>query len=163
MSTPTPQLATALVRSFIGLSIRYDRMRTALAAHLLVNPTDLRAMALLSESPLTPTELARCLDITAGSVTPLVDRLAGKGLVARRAHPVDRRSLQLVLTAAGDHALGQAAALMEKAVHRAAGTRTDAEMVLIMGFLADAGRAFDRLADGLVGAPARSLQQGRTG
>jgi DNA-binding MarR family transcriptional regulator len=46
-------------------------------------------------------ELAERLLVTKGNVTGLVNRLGERGLVARRAHPVDRRTNCISLTAAG--------------------------------------------------------------
>jgi len=47
------------------------------------------------------TELSRALGLDKSAITGLVDRLAGKGLVERRQTPSDRRSMSIMLTAAG--------------------------------------------------------------
>ncbi|MRR16281.1 MAG: MarR family transcriptional regulator [Deltaproteobacteria bacterium] len=47
------------------------------------------------------TELSRALGLDKSAITGLVDRLAGKGLVERRALPSDRRSMSIALTDAG--------------------------------------------------------------
>jgi MarR family transcriptional regulator, organic hydroperoxide resistance regulator len=49
----------------------------------------------------TTAEAARLIGIDAGAVSRLVDRLAAKGLMTRRADPASRRSLRLSLTDAG--------------------------------------------------------------
>ncbi|MFF8865048.1 MULTISPECIES: MarR family winged helix-turn-helix transcriptional regulator [unclassified Streptomyces] len=49
----------------------------------------------------TTREVARYIDIDSGAVSRLVDRLIGKGLMAREPDPASRRSLLLVLTPAG--------------------------------------------------------------
>jgi MarR family transcriptional regulator, organic hydroperoxide resistance regulator len=49
----------------------------------------------------TTREVARYINIDAGAVSRLVDRLVAKGLMGREADPASRRSLLLVLTPAG--------------------------------------------------------------
>lgn len=53
------------------------------------------------------TELSRALGLDKSAITGLVDRLAGKGLVERRAAPADRRAISIVLTDAGRDAAGR--------------------------------------------------------
>jgi DNA-binding MarR family transcriptional regulator len=53
----------------------------------------------------TAIELARELDVDAGAVTRLVDRLQAKGLLARVRSATDRRVVQLQLTADGEAAV----------------------------------------------------------
>lgn len=55
--------------------------------------------------PLTPSVLAERLGLTSASVTAVVDRLTGLGLVTRRRHPDDRRSVIVELTEAGTETL----------------------------------------------------------
>ena len=49
-------------------------------------------------------ELAREMDVDAGAITRLLDRLEAKGLVERLRSAADRRVVQLRLTPAGDAA-----------------------------------------------------------
>jgi DNA-binding MarR family transcriptional regulator len=51
--------------------------------------------------PLTPSALMASSMITSGAVTQRVDRLAERGLVARRSSESDRRSFEITLTRAG--------------------------------------------------------------
>ena len=53
----------------------------------------------------SPQELARELDIDAGAVTRMVDRLESKGLLERVRSQADRRMVMLALTAAGEAAV----------------------------------------------------------
>jgi DNA-binding MarR family transcriptional regulator len=55
----------------------------------------------------TPLELARELDIDAGAMTRLLDRLVAKGLVERQRSDADRRVVLLSLTAAGREVAAQ--------------------------------------------------------
>lgn len=50
---------------------------------------------------LTPSELARDMMLSTSAMTNRLDRLERRGLIARQADPADRRSLRIVLTAAG--------------------------------------------------------------
>lgn len=55
----------------------------------------------------TPIELAREMDIDAGAVTRMLDRLEAKGLVSRNRSDTDRRVVQLALTETGRAAAAQ--------------------------------------------------------
>jgi len=57
--------------------------------------------AMLRENVITPSEVAEHLGIGNSRVTPLIDRLAKKGLVSRTESGQDRRVKQLTLTEAG--------------------------------------------------------------
>jgi DNA-binding MarR family transcriptional regulator len=64
---------------------------------LMVNPTDLAAMEyLMTEGTLTPSELARRLDISTAATTLVVDRLVALKHVRRHPHPYDRRKVVVV-------------------------------------------------------------------
>lgn len=52
----------------------------------------------------TANELARLMDMDAGAVTRLIDRLEAKGLIERERSDVDRRVVHLRLTATGREA-----------------------------------------------------------
>ena len=58
------------------------------------------------DGPGTAQELARDMDVDAGAITRLIDRLAAKGLVERLRSSTDRRVVTLSLTAAGDAVAG---------------------------------------------------------
>jgi DNA-binding MarR family transcriptional regulator len=86
---------SAMIRSIDGYRFRA-------ASDAQVGLTELRAMGHLIEAgPLSPKQLAAALDLTTGTVTALLDRLERSGLVARSAHPRDRRMLQVELTPFG--------------------------------------------------------------
>lgn len=56
---------------------------------------------LLNDGAMTPSGIAEQLGLTSASVTALLDRLSAAGLIRRRPHPDDRRSVLVSLTAAG--------------------------------------------------------------
>src|SRR5438270_7833776 len=70
---------------------------------------------LLHKGPQPVNEIGRRVELTSGAITTAVDRLESRGLVAREAHPSDRRTRIVRLTAAGHE---HAAKVF--AVHRAA-------------------------------------------
>jgi DNA-binding MarR family transcriptional regulator len=63
--------------------------------------TVLRVLFLTSGNCLTQNDLSKRLMITAATVTYLIDGLAREGLVERRAHEQDRRTIEAVLTPKG--------------------------------------------------------------
>src|SRR6266487_3631524 len=70
---------------------------------------------LLHKGPQPVNEIGRRIELTSGAITTAVDRLESRGLVAREAHPSDRRARIVRLTAAGEQ---QAAKIF--ASHKAA-------------------------------------------
>lgn len=71
----------------------------------------------------TPVALARHLGVDQAAVTRFVDQLEVKGLVQRTAHPTDRRSTLIVLTATGE-------ALLPKLI--AASKETNREFLAVL-------------------------------
>lgn len=106
--TPPPNVSasgdlareTAIVLMALMRSV--DNYRYRAATDRQVSITELRALGRISVAGgLSPKELARTLDLTTGTVTALLDRLERAELVTRRAHPRDRRMLNIELTEKG--------------------------------------------------------------
>jgi len=57
---------------------------------------------LLHKGPQPVNEIGRRVELTSGATTTAVDRLESRGLVTREAHPSDRRTRIVRLTAAGE-------------------------------------------------------------
>jgi DNA-binding MarR family transcriptional regulator len=55
-------------------------------------------------------DLARALNVDAGTLTPMIDRLERMGLVARCPHPEDRRATRICLTEAAERLRPEVAA-----------------------------------------------------
>lgn len=92
-----------LLTAYQYLQGQNARMAVGLSARLGIGPADLRVLLFLSRMPdATPREVALQLELTSGSVTALIDRVETSGLVERREHPTDRRSLLVRLTPAGE-------------------------------------------------------------
>ena len=75
----------------------------------LTHPQYLVMLALWERAPLTLKEIGELLSLEPATVSPLVKRLEGAGLVVRERHPHDDRALLVSLTP-------RAAALREKAL-----------------------------------------------
>lgn len=70
--------------------------------------TESRFAALLAaaqQPEASPAQLAEQLDVSRAAITGLVDGLVRRGLVTRRAHATDRRSLTISITPAGQQTL----------------------------------------------------------
>ena len=86
--------ATTLLRDILDLTGDFERH---LGRALTVNPTDLEAMEeLIRDGALSPTELARRLNMSTAAVTTVVDRLTAVGHVSREPNPDDRRGILVV-------------------------------------------------------------------
>ncbi|GAA4266089.1 MarR family winged helix-turn-helix transcriptional regulator [Frondihabitans peucedani] len=98
-----------LLVSFARLQGQNHRLTARLARRHRIGETDLRTLLILRIlGGTTLGHLGRLLDQTAGSITPLVDRLEKAGLAAREAHPTDRRRVNVALTAKGGAAVEDA-------------------------------------------------------
>jgi DNA-binding MarR family transcriptional regulator len=69
------------------------RFDDAACAAFGVGRTDLRALNLMEDGPVTAGELATRLGLTSGTVTVLIDRLVEHGYVSRAKAPGDRRKV----------------------------------------------------------------------
>ena len=80
----------------------FDVVRRRLAIEAGVNGTELRALSRIAETTsMTPKALSEFLELSTPAVTALTNQLVSRGLLVRVAHPHDRRSLLLELTAEG--------------------------------------------------------------
>ncbi|MCU0921301.1 MAG: MarR family transcriptional regulator [Burkholderiaceae bacterium] len=78
------------------------QIEQAMTAHDLTAAQWYPLWKLKRDGPGTAQELARDMDIDAGAMTRLIDRLAAKGLVERLRSVTDRRVVMLTLTPAGE-------------------------------------------------------------
>ncbi len=87
---------TLLVQQMISLSKQFE---ISTSRNLGLNATDTAALGeVMMSGPLSPTELARRLQISTAAVTTVVDRLETAGHVTRGAHPTDRRGILVAAT-----------------------------------------------------------------
>lgn len=72
-----------------------------------LTPPQYFVLRMLSCCSVRPSDLAEALQVTPGTVTPLIDRLIDSGLVTRSRDAEDRRVLRLSLTPLGQERLAQ--------------------------------------------------------
>ncbi len=82
------------VKRFVQAS---DLCEERVAHQLGLGRSDLRAINLLEDGPVSQSEIARRLGLSRPSVTTLIDRLVRRGFVERTPHPTDRRITQIGL------------------------------------------------------------------
>jgi DNA-binding MarR family transcriptional regulator len=91
-----------LLRAFQMLQMNTLHVTSLVASTLGIGPTDLRALLFIATSGgATPKQTGDFLELTSGSMTNLIDRMAAAGLVERLPNPDDRRSLMLQLAPEG--------------------------------------------------------------
>jgi DNA-binding MarR family transcriptional regulator len=89
----------------------FDRRKQA-ASVLGLSVLRVKALGILSSSPMSMRELADRLAVDPPHTTVIVDGLEERGLVNRRPHPTDRRSKILTLTASGRRAAARASRIL---------------------------------------------------
>jgi DNA-binding MarR family transcriptional regulator len=94
VSSTKAELIQDLLDASRVLSTETVMFHTAIAAMAGLSPSDMKAADYLARlGPLTPKELARHSGLAPASVTALIDRLERKGMVHRKPHPDDRRTV----------------------------------------------------------------------
>lgn len=106
---PPPHSDAMLSDAMRSLQVAIDRFDVEAAGRLGLGRNDWRTLRLLVESgALAPRAIGAALGLTSGSVTTLIDRLEGSGLVRREKDPVDRRALTVHALAPARRAVGEA-------------------------------------------------------
>ena len=86
--------ASLLLRQVLDLTVQLE---SDIGSELDVNRRDFEAMQhLVMSGPLSPTDIARRLDVSTAAATVIVDRLVAVGHVNRAPHPTDRRGVLVV-------------------------------------------------------------------
>jgi MarR family transcriptional regulator, organic hydroperoxide resistance regulator len=102
MSADRHSVATQLSFALYGAANRMVRMHKPFLEPLgLTFPQYLAVLELLDGAPLSVGALGGRLDMDTGTITPLVKRLEGAGLVTRRRDPKDERRVMVDLTSHG--------------------------------------------------------------
>lgn len=97
-----PDSVTGFMQAFGAAQMRAETLMKIVATDHGIGVSDLRALYFVhGGTDVTPRELAAYLELSSGSVTSLVDRMADAGFLARAAHPTDRRSSVLVIAPDG--------------------------------------------------------------
>lgn len=92
-------MSTRLAVSIAQLSREIDTLDAGLARKLKITVSSLRVLDQLYQADAQKaSELARSVGLPPTSFTPRLDELERAGLIVRRAHPTDRRAIQVFLT-----------------------------------------------------------------
>jgi MarR family 2-MHQ and catechol resistance regulon transcriptional repressor len=94
---------------------------------------------LLHKGPQPVNEIGRRIELTSGAITTAVDRLESLGLVTREAHPSDRRTRIVRLTAAGKEQAAKIFAVHKAAMDMAASGLSKAERATLIELLKKLG------------------------
>ena len=124
------------------------RMQHVVARRAGLSDTELTTLDHLSREPLGPAEVARRLDVSTAASTGIVDRLAARGHVERRAHPADRRRTEVHITPSGRAEVVAHLVPMFRALDELDRTFTDAERAVVERYLAGAAEAFEHVIEG---------------
>lgn len=92
---------TELVGSLVSLMHVLQDLYAETSRPLGLTPQQAHLLCVLLGDPLGMTDLSHILSIERSSLTSMVDRLERRSLVARTAHPTDRRACQIALTDEG--------------------------------------------------------------
>ncbi len=124
------------------------RHRAAVSRRLGLSESEMLAVAHLAQrGRLTPSELADLLDLSSGGVTALVQRLEVAGHVERRAHPTDRRSVQLELSLALVERAADAFNPLVGALDDVCAELSESELATVARYLARVAIATEEHAD----------------
>jgi MarR family 2-MHQ and catechol resistance regulon transcriptional repressor len=94
---------------------------------------------LLHKGPQPVNEIGRHIELTSGAITTAVDRLQSLGLVTREAHPDDRRTRIVRLTAQGKEQASRVFASHKTAMDLAASGLSKAERATLIQMLRKLG------------------------
>ena len=83
------------------LVVAVFRVRQAIGRRTGMSDVELGTLMHLTESPSSPGELAKMLQVSTAASTGIVDRLEKRGHVERRPHQTDRRRTEVHLTDSG--------------------------------------------------------------
>jgi DNA-binding MarR family transcriptional regulator len=119
-----------------------DAFDEAASAGLGVGRSDLRALNLLEDGPLTASSLAERLILTRPAVTALVDRLVAAEFVERVAVPGDRRATAVALRPATWEAFARVYLPLGRRVHSAVDLLPTAEQAAMSASLDLLSRVF---------------------
>jgi DNA-binding MarR family transcriptional regulator len=116
LTHPTDVADLGLVDALAQLTFAVQGALGRIAAAHDLSIIQVRLLGILRDRRPTIKELAALLRLDKSSVTGLVDRAQDRGLVKRNASPVDRRSVQVSLTAAGKELIDRGTAAFEAEV-----------------------------------------------
>jgi MarR family transcriptional regulator, lower aerobic nicotinate degradation pathway regulator len=110
---PSDKEALSLVDALAQLTFVVQGVLGRIATAHELSITQARLLGVLRDRCPTINDLAGLLQIDKSSVTGLVDRAEDRGLVQRTASTLDRRSVRVSITTAGEALVGEAIAAFE--------------------------------------------------
>jgi DNA-binding MarR family transcriptional regulator len=106
MDSPAATYYKPFVSLLRRLQLTSGNLRSEISKELGISMSELNALSHVTDNEnLTPKKLSELMDLTTGSTTTMIDRLARAGFLARQPHPTDRRSVLLTLTPSGKQAM----------------------------------------------------------
>ncbi len=140
--------AMAVVGRLLSIGRQLEGRANAVLKPLGLHYTDLDVLATLRRGGKpyrrTPTELRNSVIITSGAMTACLDRLEGKGLIARVDDPHDRRSSAAELTTEGRKRIDKAIAIRFEEAGEALSGLSDGERSRLAVLLKKLGGSLDR-------------------
>jgi DNA-binding MarR family transcriptional regulator len=130
MTPPAPDRAAAIdlvASTLLGRAARLTRLLMRSGAHTL-SRTEVGVLSTLSDGSRRITELAQTEALAQPTVTQLVDKLEGRGLVARARSGEDARVVMVEVTAAGTERLDEVRAEIRANMREALAELPDAEL-----------------------------------
>ncbi len=117
-----------------------------------MTPAQLRVLQIVDEKTgATPKTLANQMGVSQATITALVDKLVLRGLVERLASKVDRRQVNVMLTAQGESALEKAPDALQQRFVRAFAELADWEQTQLVSSLERVASMLD--AEGVDASP----------
>lgn len=140
----TPRSLLAPLRDLVEAAVR---MRHTVARAAGLSEHEMVALQHLGRGSVGPAELARLLGVSTAASTGIVDRLAARGHVVRRAHDADRRRTELHLTESGRAEVMAHLSPMLTALRALDDDFTDDEKAVVERYLAGATEALRAIGD----------------
>lgn len=140
---PDHRFEESILRSLRRMIRALDIQSKQLAQnHQLTGPQLVCLRELSRLGSCTPSELARTVSVSQGTMTGIVDRLEARGLVARERDPMDRRRQLLSLTPAGDRSVKSAPSSLHERFSRRLRSLDEGEQAMLAWVL---GRVVDMM------------------
>ena len=151
---PVDQVLTALrkiIRAIDLHSRQLNKVSSLTGPQLMI----MRAVADVPGD--TTRNIAKQVNLSQATVTSIIDRLEGRDLVCRERSTLDKRKVELTLTAQGQEALAKAPALLQNAFIKQFNELEDWEQTLILSSLQRVATMMN--AEDIDASPVLTLEQ----